>query len=316
MEIDLELLSSRLTGRCGEIGLLSTDECRDMIRPVHNHIRMHHPQITVFLLNGDGILCPLKTEALGFFVLLGVCCPVHPFGESVGVASRIGDEDRARLDTETRRIVYDTVHGGEGTAEEGMVVVTRSQMLFDYYFYRYNAESFYPLDQRDRMQFLAARCNRGGGIRDLGIFAVVFTSREYEELARTIRRAIASRGKNAYLLFLKDISYERLITIEGTECIVVVDCPLFDCSHIDLHIPVVSPFEVEFAFSGAWTGRFDKNSFETGGAGTSSCTDLDVVDRAGRLLLRTHSIPFSYEEENMEICMGQRGTAQGYEDEG
>lgn len=320
MKVDFGLLSRRLEGR-REVGLLSSAGYSSMVMPVYDYIRDAHPSVDVFLLNGDEILCPLKTESFEFFVVLGVCCPIHPFKEFVSVANELPDEDRCRLERESQ-IVYDSTYGGvPGLETEPMdgevLVVTRSQAFYDYYLYRYGASSLYPLEERDRLRYLSSRCNRGERIREARIFAVVFTSRIYEELARTIRRTLVSRRRNAYLLFLKDLSYERMITIEGTECIVVVDCPLFDCSEVDLHIPVVSPFEVEYALSNEWNCRFDKNSFDIGAGEVSGCTKVDLIGRVGMLLLKSSAqgVPFSYEEEDFEIHLGQSGTAQGYESE-
>lgn len=323
MRIDFGMLSNRLKGKT-EIGLLSAEEYKDMIEPVHKYIVANHPSVTVFLLNGDEILCPLKTEKFEFFVLLGVCCPIHPFKEFVSVGNRMSPEDKAKIEKEKRCVVYDSTYSISPPLEEkdllvgNVLVVTKSQMFYDYYFYKYDARSFYALEERSRMLYLAAKCNKGERIRSLGIFAIVFTSRVYEDLAKSIRKALVSRRKNAYLLFLKDLSYERMITIEGTECIVVIDCPVFDCGHIELHIPVVTPFEVEYALSNEWSDRFEKNSFSVSDVPISTSTELDLLDRVGRLLLRSEAqgVPFGYEEEDMEIHLGQSGTSQGYDFEG
>ncbi|KMV66029.1 diphthamide synthase subunit DPH2 [Encephalitozoon cuniculi EcunIII-L] len=318
--MDFTLLDERLKGKT-EVGLLSTEECNHMIKPVYDYIKANHPHIDTFLLHGEGMLCSLKAKGFEFFVLLGIYCPLHPFEDFVGITAQLPEEDMDRLKKEERTIVYDSGYGGHHVMKEGMhgrdvLVVTKNQMFYDYYFYKYNAESFYKLKSRDRMQYLGSKCNKGRKIRDLQIFAIIFTSRAYEELAKSIRKALISRRKNAYLLFLKDLSYERMITIEGTECIVVVDCPFFECS-LELHIPVVTPFEVEYALSGEWK-EFDKNSFSVQDMAASGCTDLDAIDRVGRILLRSdgQSVPFSYGEEDMDIHVGQNGTPCRYDCEG
>lgn len=318
--IDFAALDRRLEGKA-EVGVLSTEDYRDMIKPVYDHIRARHPGVNVFLLNGEGMLCPLKTEILDFFVLLGVWCPLHRFKDFVGIETRVAPEDLCRLQGESRAVVYDPSHVDAGHGEDAwgkdVVVVTRNQMFYDYYFYRHGAESFYGLEAKDRMQYLGSKCNKGEKIRGLQIFAIVFTSREYEPLAKAIRAALVSRHKNAYLLLLKDLSYERMITIEGTECIVVVDCPFFECS-LDLHIPIVTPFEVEYALCGQW-GRFDKNSFCVPDAPASTCTALERIGRAGSVLLRLaeQSVPFCREDEDdVEVHCGQSGTACRYDAEG
>lgn len=319
MKVDFELLGRKLRNKT-QVGVLSTTECKDMIKPVYDYIKTKAPLMDVFLLNGDGILCPLKTEDFEFFVLLGVPCPIHAFKESVSATCEISSEDLHKLKG-YKNVVYDPTYFCPPVepSSESVLVVTRSQMFYDYYFYRYDAESFYPLEKRDRIQYLASKCNKGERIRGCSIFAIIFTSKVYEELAKSIRKALISRRKNAYLLFLKDLTYERMITIEGTECIVVVDCPLFDCSHIELHIPVVTPFEVEYALSNNWNSKFEKNSFDVSDVPAGGCTEIDLIDRVGRILVRSsgQGVPFGSEDEcDTGIHLGLRGTSQGYVSEG
>lgn len=316
--MDFGLLDERLE-RKTEVALLSTEEYRYMVKDVYDHIKTKHPQVDTFLLNGEGILCPLKTKTFEFFVLLGVCCPLHSFEDFISVSTHMSQEDISLLNGEQRNVIYDSTYGrhsSEDEMSEDILVVTKNQMFYDYYFYKYDAKSFYDLERRDRMGYLSSKCNKGRRIRDLQIFAIIFTSRAYEGLARSIRRALVSRRKNAYLLFLKDLSYERMITIEGTECIVVVDCPLFECT-LELHIPVVTPFEVEYAFSGEWK-RFDKNSFSASLESKSDCTEVDLIGKAGRILLRSEgqNVPYCYGEENMDIHSGDSGIPCKYDNEG
>ncbi|AFM98500.1 Diphthamide synthase subunit DPH2 [Encephalitozoon hellem ATCC 50504] len=318
--MDFGLLDEKLRGKT-EVGLLSTEEYKHMLRDVYDHIKGRHPHVDTFLLNGEGILCPLKTKSFEFFVLLGVCCPLHPFEDFISISCCMSQEDMNRLEGKQENIVCDSVYGGYSSKSEDEIdsntfVVTKSQMFYDYYFYKYDAKSFYELEKRDRMQYLSSKCNKGRMIQDLQIFAIIFTSRVYEELARTIRKALISRRKNAYLLFLKDLSYERMITIEGTECIVIVDCPLFECN-LELHIPIVTPFEVEYAFSGEWK-RFDKNSFSIEPEPKSDCTEIDLVGRAGRILLKSEgqNVPYCYGEEDMSIHNGESGIPCRYDSEG
>ncbi|ADM11734.1 diphthamide synthase subunit DPH2 [Encephalitozoon intestinalis ATCC 50506] len=319
--MDFNLLNQKLTGKT-EVGLLSTEDYKHMIKDVYDYIRENHPRIDTFLLHGEGILCPLKARSFEFFVLLGVYCPIHPFKDFISIETHMSQEDKNNLESDSRCIVYDSSYGvlslkeSEEMYSRDVLVVTRNQMFYDYYLYKYNARSFYELEGRDRMQYLASKCNKGEMVRDLQVFAIIFTSRVYEELARSIRKKLISRRKNAYLLFLKDLSYERMITIEGTECIVIVDCPFFECS-LEMHIPVVTPFEVEYALSREWR-RFDKNSFRVEDEATSNCKELDLVERAGKILLRSSGqiVPFSYEEEDMDIHSGESGIACRYDHEG
>ncbi|KAM0672104.1 subunit DPH2 of diphthamide synthase [Ordospora colligata] len=329
--MDFECLDAKLKDRHGlEMGLLSTEEYKEMIKPVYDYIRHNHPYVTVFLLNGDGILCPLKTEKFEMFVLLGVCCTFHPFSDFVSVSQSLSVEEMHALENDNRNKVYDSryINTINADGKDGMLVISNNQMFFDYYSYRYGAESFHGLEAKDRMQYLSSKCNKGEKILSFGIIAIVFTSSVYQDLARDIRNALASRGKNAYLLFLRDVSYERLISIDGVECIVVVDCPFFEYSGPEIHVPVVTPFEVQYALSGEWKD-FDKNLFyynelvhdslSTGEGETSSSKALERIDVTGKALLRlkNQDVPFSYEDENdKSVHMGQSGIAGHYNKEG
>ncbi|KAH9411198.1 putative diphthamide synthesis protein [Ordospora pajunii] len=329
--MDFECLDAKLKDRHGlEVGLLSTEEYKEMVKPVYDYIRQNHPYVTVFLLNGDGILCPLKIEAFEMFVLLGVCCTFHPFSDFISVSQSLSAEEMHMIEKDKRKKVYDSRYTKciNTDGKDGMLVISNNQMFFDYYSYRYGAESFHGLEVKDRMQYLSSKCNKGERILSFGIIAIVFTSSVYHDLARDIRSALASRGKNAYLLFLRDVSYERLISVDGVECIVLVDCPFFEYCGPEIHVPVVTPFEVQYALSGEWRD-FDKNLFchqdlAHGGPSTSKympCSGraLERIDITGKALLRLkdQNVPFSYErEDDKSVHMGQSGIAGHYNEEG
>jgi diphthamide synthase subunit DPH2 len=310
--IDWDRLEEAVRGR-KEVAILSSEEYKSMIQPIHNFIKQKNPETDIWLLNGGDILCPTKTEEFDLYVTLGVECPVHRFSSSIPIRAR----DRAELSSPIDNAIFDSTHSmepGPASSEEEAVVVTRNQRFYDYHHYSRNVRPFYDgIEIKDKMQYLMAQCNRGERIKKLEVFAVVFTSKVYEELAASVRDALVSRSKSAYLLFLKDLSYERLITIEGVECVVVVDCPLFDCSHIDLHIPIVTPFEVRYALSNEWESGYSRNSF--GIVPLGACKELTVSGRAGRILMSSgfQGVPHELEEDDMDVHVGHRGTAQRYD---
>lgn len=169
----------------------------------------------------------------------------------------------------------------------------------------------------DRIKFLISRLNRIEKIKDLEIFGIYFTNFELVEFVYRIKDYLISKYKKAYVFYLKDVSYERLTCMDGVECVVIVDCQYFNYFHIDIHLPIVVPFELNLAFSGReWNGEYDINSFEFDDEGINNCRDLITQElySTGELVKKNEcqSVDFFDEGHDVQIYDGLDGIAGSY----
>lgn len=140
---------------------------------------------------------------------------------------------------------------------------------------------------------------------------MIFTSLLFENIADDICARI-NQEYRAYKIFLKDISYERLISIDNLDCIVLVDCEFFPCS-INLHVPVVSPFVLNCYFENSWSDRFSANHFKGSGS-----LEIANYHYASEIMVSRldNAVAYNKEVESMEIHEGRKGIASEYDDEG
>ena len=192
-------------------------------------------------------------------------------------------------------------------------MVTENQALLDFYCFKYeNVSSFFNfLELKSRVQFLMKENIKSLKFENKKMIGVIFTSVLFEDIADALIKKINGISR-AYKIFLKDISYERLISIDNLDCIVLVDCPLFQCD-LNLHIPVLSPFSVDCAINNKWSDIYDKNVL----VGTESKV-LAISSFASELMVKREyqGVLFTNDENDMSIHQGQKGIASNYENEG
>lgn len=195
-----------------------------------------------------------------------------------------------------------------------ILVVTEEQRLLDYYTFNY--ENILGcndgLTSNSRMRHLMRENINGDHVRKREIFGVIYTSQSFEDIAQSISLRL-NRIARAYKIFLKDISYERLISMDHIDCIVLVDCPVFQCD-IPVHIPIISPFSVETGLSGEWQSAYNENRVED-----TASREIIVRELAGPLMQQRSFQGVKYrnsdDEEDMEIHEGRTGTATHYDTE-
>lgn len=310
-----------------EIAIVFSKDFRQHIQGIYEDLAAYFPDKEVYLVPSSDILCSAKCDKYESYVLVGVECPIHKFGNAVQFKVDLKHEVRDKIKSHSGKVALDSIYTNDGAvnasnefseseahcAGTSILVVTENQMILDYYSYKYEdvEKSCDGLESRTRVRYLMKENACGDKLRDKKMVGVVFTSRMFEDVATSLAKAI-NQFSRAYKIFLKDISYERLISIDNLDCIVLVDCPFFQ-HNLNLHIPVLTPFSVDCYIAEKWSDQYDRNSFEH-----SETRELAVLSHAGEIMEARwfKGAVFKTEEEDMTIYKGRRGIATEYEDEG
>ncbi|KAL6120885.1 hypothetical protein NUSPORA_02306 [Nucleospora cyclopteri] len=101
----------------------------------------------------------------------------------------------------------------------------------------------------------------GRFIKEKSVFAIIYTNKYYEEIAEKAYKLLRKYKRSVYKLFLKDVNYERLISIDSIECIVLIECPSIPFT-IDIHIPVISLFSMCRGIDDQWTNDYSRNQIK------------------------------------------------------
>lgn len=270
----------------------------------------------VYLVSSPSILCSAKCDKYESYILAGIECPLHAFSNSIQFRIELPVKYRTILEEFKGPRFVDSIYDTGSVccsdpcsqencnSDQSVLCVTENQDVLDYYCRRYEdvVAPCTELDKRSRVSFLMKESVGTQKLKDKRMIGVIFTSRAFESTADSICAQINEHSR-AYKVFLKDVSYERLISIDNLDCIVLVDCPLFQRC-LSLHIPMVMPFSVEGAFSGE--------------VHTCSSKELAVKSHASEVMeLRLFKgAVYRNNEEDMAIHVGRKGIASGYENEG
>lgn len=237
----------------------------------------------------------------------------------------INNENIEKLSTNNEIVIYyleSLIKNGSNGYK--LMVVSKNQNLCDYFIYKYeNSTCFYnDVVKNDRIKYLMKENIRGNIIKESKMFGIFYTSKTFEDIANNLHANLNRIGR-AYKVFLKDVSYERLISIENIDCIVLIDCPLFNCE-INIHIPIISPFSVSCGISNTWKNNYDKNFIDNESwmksiNDQSDSKELIIGNRATELLLSKEFQGVNYKsqhsDEDMEIHIGKSGIATKYNNE-
>ena len=202
------------------------------------------------------------------------------------------------------------------------LIVTENQSILDYYNYKHESIKRLPngLALKSRMKHLMKENVNGAKIKEKKLIALVFTDPSFEGVVDELYRRL-SRKARVYRVFLKDISYERLISIDHIDCIVLVDCPVFQCD-MPIHIPIVSPFSAVCGLCDEWRGEYDRNYTGEGDADDvipSDETSIVALGRAAELMecREFKGVLYGAEDDgDMSIHVGRTGIASKYDSEG
>lgn len=172
----------------------------------------------------------------------------------------------------------------------------------------------------DETTFLISRLSKVEKIKSRNVFGIFFSSRQFLFLAQKVRRFLNEQKKISYLIFLNDISHERLTCIDGIEVVVLITCPQFFDFDLDVIVPIVAPFEVQLAFSeDEWDGGYEPNKFNPSYKQSNEIVVFEnKIDILRREVMKREivAVPYEVSEDCSEILDGRCGIASGYENEG
>ncbi len=174
-------------------------------------------------------------------------------------------------------------------------------------------------EKEEDVNFIMKQNIRGNFVKGKEVFCVIFTSVYYEKVADEIIKILTKLGKNCYKLFLKCVSYERLITIDTAECIILVDCPFVEYEHYGYNI--ITPFSLSAGLGGKWLCKHKRNliKYEENDVDEKMSTDIvSRVERIGKIVQGKTFKGVGFGNmgsvEDMTIYEGKRGVASCYED--
>lgn len=171
----------------------------------------------------------------------------------------------------------------------------------------------------DHTSFLISRLSKIEKIKDKKIFGIFFCSKTFLPLARNIRKFLNEHGKISYLIYLNDVTAERLTCVDFIEVIVLINCPVLFDYNMDVYKSVVTPFDIQLAFSDdEWDGEYEANRFEpkmvVGNEIVVIENKIDVLrnEIASKEII---CVPYGDNDRNMKISDGKKGMASKYEGE-
>lgn len=310
----------RKLARYAETAILFAPRYASEAQRIYDDLSMQQPEKIIYLITTPDIICPTKVSHYESYIIVGIECPLHffenalyykkilPYDLKEAVASHNGP---FHIDK-----IYSEYQAGKETGitdENTVLIVTESQDILDFYTYKYEdiLSASPALTVKNRVEYLLRENIAASKLHSKKLFGVIFTSKAYEDTADLLCSKIASKAR-AYKIFLKDINYERLISIDMLDCIVLVDCPMFPCN-IKTHIPIVSPFTINTWLANNWSGEYSKNLVST-----SDSVEIVSLGQAAELIEAREykGVPFSNEGvEETNIHMGQAGIASRYSNE-
>lgn len=322
-----------------EIGIIVLQEYATLIEEIYPKIQSLKRDLEIFILSGDTILCSSKFNKFDFYVVIGVECPLHKFKNACYINFEPNDLIKDKISKFKGRVIFDSTYCSNNsdvkddlslevsnldinkTQDENTVsnnrllIVSDNPSFMKYYATRKDCEFISEYKGESKMDFMMTRINKAEKVRNKKIFAIIFTSSIFEEIAIKVKNQIVNSGRFAYLLHLKNVHYNRLITIEGVDALVLVDCPLSNNLNIDIFIPIVTPYEINYILSGEWDDKYEENKINE--QRISTCTDLTQVKGAGELILQSGFIGIEYgkNDEDYKIYEGRSGIAESYEHE-
>lgn len=322
-----------------EIAILFSPEYKHLVESINDTLTGLFPEKEVYLVPSKSILCSAKCDRYESYVLVGIECPLHKFENCVQYkidqiefdvrdykgrifldsiyTNNINDNKNININ-DSNNINNTNININDisinNNMDESAMILTNNQAVLDYYstIYENIGTPFKNLNIKTKVQHLMKEYSNASKLKNKKMVGVVFTSRVFEDLASSIVNKI-NQFSRAYKILLKDVSYERMISIDNIDCIVLVDCPLFEFKE-SIHVPVISPFSVE---------HFIKESSTK----DSGSTEEQIPTRQEEsLVLHSSAVEIMENrwfkgviftgEEDMKIYQGRKGIATSYENEG
>lgn len=303
-----------------EVAIMFSSKFNHVAVDLYDKLRIEHPHLNIFLVSCPDVICSAKFDSYESYIIVGIECPLHSFRNSVQYKLQLEDSNNLVGNFEGSIFVdslyslnSNKLNSNMAQSSDKILIVSENQQIIDYYNTIYEEiMHFFPTTvSRTRVEYLMKENIMGAKMEDKKMIGVIFTSQVFENIADILVKKINTISR-AYKIFLKDISYERLISIDNLDCIVLVDCPVFICD-TKVHIPIISPFSVECFLNDQWSDDYKKNT----------CSDIDSKDivissLASQIMIKRdyQGVLYSADENDMNIHEGQKGIAATYENEG
>lgn len=215
--------------------------------------------------------------------------------------------------TQKTEICEVNAYKNKDAAENNLVLEENLKIYEDY---------FKKVQNECESSFFMKENIKGKHFADKTVFAIIFTSIYYEKYANEAYNLLKKYKSNVFKLFLKDVNYERLISVDSVDCIILIDCPMFECN-INIHIPIINVFNLCRGIDQQWVGdNFIQNKvklYKTDKIENNSERSILIRDGdLAQILVKREfqGVEYKTSQEDMEIHKGRRGIANAYESEG
>lgn len=299
------------------VAVICNASTASMVQETHAAILRANAAASVRVLEPAEIACRHRTPRYDLHVLLTLECPFHSFENAVLLKRKCTSSvfvNDAVFDSRFGRASQNISEGAY--LERTCVVVSDCQRFYNYFFYVAGAASSAgAANEGDRVRFLISRLALVDKVRTRRTFGIFFSSAEYRTLAEKVSKFLEKRGRETLLVFVRDISWERLVAIEFAEVFVVIDCPFYTHFDIKTHVPLVTPFEVALSFKETWDGKYGINEFETVGLSAEEGSMTPSTEGGTKMVLcrGTYDVEYSAGDSvDISIHPGLSGNSEGY----
>lgn len=265
---------------CKRVAVVFKEEFKQVAKIIYDAILHDYPHIDLFFLHRTSVICPLKlNDTFDGYILIGLLCPLHTFTDNTFIKSVCNSTYLTNNMPDIEYVSPSGIYLQDNTIKEILDYIFDKNPLplkytketnpltielFQEYLIRTTdpeiLEIHHPQLSKKQMSLIMKENINGKYIRDRHVFAIVFTSKYYESRAEECYRLLKKHKSNVFKLFLRDVSYERLISIDSVDCIILIDCPMFNRT-FDIHIPIISVFSLCRGIDEKWIGdKYNQNN--------------------------------------------------------
>ena len=270
----------------------------------------------IFLYSVTDIICTYKLDdKYDVYILLGNDCLEHKQIENKVIYKlyniKVEDDEiykvTCNINDFSTKIINDLFKNEEYSCKYEYEKITEMTIINRYKRY------LEPTNQ-----FLMKENIKGKYFKTQNIFAVIYTSKRYEKIADETVSLIKKYKNSVYKLYLKDVSYERLISIDSLDCIVLIDCQMFEFD-INLHIPVISVFSLCRGIDNQWTDVYNRNEIRIIKSDhideDEHTTEIVSYSTVAKIMVNRefNGVKFKDDEKDDTIYEGRKGIANDYE---
>lgn len=318
-KINYELVKEKINEKENIIICPHEDSLEEAVK-IYDYIESINNNANILLFSPTDFICKLKIyDEYDLLIVFSPTCFIHSPENMITICRNeklVVDNQKFYIFDST----FDTLEENEEkkcvlteNKQDDLIIISKSQRFYNYFSYIYELTKpfFENITSFDKTTFLMKRICLFDKIKQQKRFGIFFTNNYFQETALKIKNFLEKRRKEAVLIYLKEVSPERLIAFEYLEIIVMVDCPFFTYFDYDLHIPVVTPFELVQSFKKEWKGDYEINEFDF------EDLEEEIIEenKETRLVKPVKFNSVEYHMEGMydeDIHKGMSGTPSGY----